>query len=130
MSDRTSSPSPASGGAGNPPDNEPDNDRAGNDPAGNDRAGGDRAGGDRAADDRAEKVSAGRRCAICGKPVEPRYRPFCSKRCADVDLGRWLGGRYAIPAVEQDDSPDAADADVTEPASGDEGSDGGAAGGR
>lgn len=31
------------------------------------------------------------------------YRPFCSKRCADVDLNRWLGGHYAIPAVEPPD---------------------------
>ena len=45
-------------------------------------------------------------CAICGKPRAPAYRPFCSKRCADVDLGRWLGGRYAIPgaAVDEEDS--------------------------
>ncbi|MEQ8246208.1 MAG: DNA gyrase inhibitor YacG [Alphaproteobacteria bacterium] len=39
-------------------------------------------------------------CPICRKPVAQAYRPFCSKRCADVDLGRWLGGRYAIPAEE------------------------------
>jgi endogenous inhibitor of DNA gyrase (YacG/DUF329 family) len=31
-----------------------------------------------------------------------RFRPFCSKRCADIDLGRWLKGSYAIPAVEGD----------------------------
>ena len=37
------------------------------------------------------------RCPICRKPAEEAWRPFCSKRCADVDLGRWLGGRYAIP---------------------------------
>jgi endogenous inhibitor of DNA gyrase (YacG/DUF329 family) len=37
------------------------------------------------------------RCPICGKPPAPDYRPFCSKRCADVDLGRWLQGRYAVP---------------------------------
>ncbi len=43
-------------------------------------------------------------CPICKtrEPVED-YRPFCSKRCADVDLSRWLGGKYAIPAVEQPD---------------------------
>ena len=41
-----------------------------------------------------------RRCDICGKPAHPDYRPFCSKRCADVDLNRWLSGNYAIPAVE------------------------------
>lgn len=43
------------------------------------------------------------KCAICGKPQDPKYRPFCSKRCADVDLNRWLSGAYAIPAAEEDD---------------------------
>ncbi|TYO90020.1 DNA gyrase inhibitor YacG [Oceanicella actignis] len=45
-------------------------------------------------------------CPICRAPTSPRYRPFCSRRCADVDLGRWLSGAYAIPAQESDD-PDA-----------------------
>lgn len=36
-------------------------------------------------------------CAICNKPVSKKYWPFCSKRCADMDLGRWLGEDYAIP---------------------------------
>lgn len=36
-------------------------------------------------------------CPICGKPRSPDHRPFCSKRCADIDLGRWLKGRYAVP---------------------------------
>jgi endogenous inhibitor of DNA gyrase (YacG/DUF329 family) len=39
-------------------------------------------------------------CPICGEPMQPRYRPFCSKRCADVDLARWFNGAYAIPAEE------------------------------
>jgi uncharacterized protein len=42
-------------------------------------------------------------CPICGKPVAQKYRPFCSKRCADVDLNRWLGEGYAVPAVEPPD---------------------------
>lgn len=42
-------------------------------------------------------------CPICGKPRERAYTPFCSKRCADVDLHRWLGGRYGIPAQEEDE---------------------------
>jgi endogenous inhibitor of DNA gyrase (YacG/DUF329 family) len=46
------------------------------------------------------------KCAICGKPQDPKYRPFCSKRCADVDLHRWLTGRYTIPVVEMDDLPE------------------------
>ena len=46
------------------------------------------------------------KCAICGKPQDPKYRPLCTKRCADVDLNRWLSGGYAIPAVEEDDPDD------------------------
>jgi endogenous inhibitor of DNA gyrase (YacG/DUF329 family) len=42
-------------------------------------------------------------CPICGKPADAPYRPFCSKRCADIDLNRWLGGVYAIPAAEEED---------------------------
>jgi len=50
-----------------------------------------------------------RLCPICKRPVSPegaeaRFRPFCSKRCADIDLGRWLKGSYAIPAVATDES--------------------------
>ncbi len=36
-------------------------------------------------------------CPICSKTAVERFRPFCSKRCADVDLSRWLKGSYAIP---------------------------------
>jgi endogenous inhibitor of DNA gyrase (YacG/DUF329 family) len=44
-------------------------------------------------------------CPICGKPRDPAYAPFCSRRCADVDLGRWLKGSYVIPgpAAEEDE---------------------------
>lgn len=47
-----------------------------------------------------------RKCPICGKPAVEKYRPFCSKRCADVDLNRWLSGVYVIPgdAGKADDS--------------------------
>jgi uncharacterized protein len=41
-----------------------------------------------------------RTCAICGKPQVERFAPFCSRRCADVDLHRWLSGTYAIPVTE------------------------------
>jgi endogenous inhibitor of DNA gyrase (YacG/DUF329 family) len=41
-----------------------------------------------------------RKCPTCGKPAVEHFRPFCSNRCADIDLGRWLKGGYAIPAVE------------------------------
>jgi endogenous inhibitor of DNA gyrase (YacG/DUF329 family) len=49
-------------------------------------------------------------CPICGKPAEmPRYRPFCSPRCADVDLGRWFSDAYAIPGppAEAEEGEDA-----------------------
>jgi endogenous inhibitor of DNA gyrase (YacG/DUF329 family) len=64
---------------------------------------------DKAADLKSDKTPGARPCPICGKPPTIEMRPFCSKRCADVDLHRWLGGTYAIPAVEKDeeDSPDA-----------------------
>ncbi len=52
---------------------------------------------------------AERKCAACGKPQVPAFRPFCSKRCADLDLGRWLKGSYAIPAVEPPDGLSAED---------------------
>jgi endogenous inhibitor of DNA gyrase (YacG/DUF329 family) len=37
------------------------------------------------------------KCPICGKPVDAEFRPFCSKRCADVDLGRWFNESYVVP---------------------------------
>ena len=45
-------------------------------------------------------------CPICGKPTAPDYRPFCSRRCADVDLGRWLTEGYRIPAEGVDEAKD------------------------
>ena len=36
-------------------------------------------------------------CPICGKPAVERFRPFCGKRCADVDLNRWFTGVYTVP---------------------------------
>ena len=46
-------------------------------------------------------------CPICSKPSDAKFAPFCSKRCADVDLSRWLRGGYAIPgqpAGEEDEN--------------------------
>lgn len=54
-------------------------------------------------------VLQGRTCPICGKPALVAYRPFCSKRCADVDLQRWFTGSYAVPVVEEDRSADGDD---------------------
>jgi endogenous inhibitor of DNA gyrase (YacG/DUF329 family) len=50
------------------------------------------------------------RCPICSKPVVQEFRPFCSRRCADVDLHRWLAGVYAIPVKEEEDEDGASTA--------------------
>ncbi len=42
-------------------------------------------------------------CPICGKPKDEKFHPFCSKRCADIDLNRWLSGVYAVPVKEDED---------------------------
>jgi uncharacterized protein len=42
-------------------------------------------------------------CPICGKPADAVLRPFCSKRCADVDLHRWLSGVYVVPVTEDEE---------------------------
>jgi len=42
-------------------------------------------------------------CPICAKPAAEEFRPFCSRRCADVDLNRWLSGVYAVPAKEDEE---------------------------
>ena len=49
-------------------------------------------------------------CPICRRPAIEDYRPFCSRRCADQDLTKWLTGAYAVP-VSDDDDPDSAFAD-------------------
>ena len=54
----------------------------------------------------AERGQAKSTCPICGKPPVDGLRPFCSRRCADVDLGRWLTGQYRIPAAPDDPEDD------------------------
>lgn len=49
-------------------------------------------------------------CPICGEETLKAFRPFCSKRCADIDLAKWLNGSYAVPSQREDDK----DADVSE----------------
>jgi endogenous inhibitor of DNA gyrase (YacG/DUF329 family) len=44
------------------------------------------------------------KCPICKKTSNDKYRPFCSKRCADVDLGKWLNESYFVEAVDDDES--------------------------
>lgn len=48
------------------------------------------------------KVAAG--CPICGTATVDAHRPFCSKRCAQIDLGRWLKGGYAVPGQPVNES--------------------------
>jgi len=60
-------------------------------------------------DDLPEKPEAARPCPICGKPTQPKRRPFCSARCATIDLGRWLGGNYRVPVSETDEAEQAAE---------------------
>jgi uncharacterized protein len=43
------------------------------------------------------------RCPICGKGSVEAYRPFCSKRCADIDLAKWFSGSYAVSGREEDE---------------------------
>jgi endogenous inhibitor of DNA gyrase (YacG/DUF329 family) len=49
-------------------------------------------------------------CPICGKETQAEARPFCSKRCADLDLSRWLNGQYAVPSQDPEDIEAAIDA--------------------
>ena len=44
-----------------------------------------------------------RKCPTCGAPAAVEFKPFCCKRCADVDLGKWLNGSYRIPSEDPED---------------------------
>lgn len=46
-------------------------------------------------------------CPICEKQSVQAYHPFCSSRCADVDLNRWLNGSYVIPVTEEEERAEA-----------------------
>jgi endogenous inhibitor of DNA gyrase (YacG/DUF329 family) len=53
------------------------------------------------ASDPVTKLPAGRRrCPICGKPTVASHQPFCSARCANIDLGRWLKESYRVESEE------------------------------
>jgi uncharacterized protein len=49
-------------------------------------------------------------CPICSDETSPAYRPFCSRRCADIDLAKWLNGSYATPSRDPEDAEAAIDA--------------------
>ncbi len=55
---------------------------------------------------------SGKPCPICRQPGTQRYAPFCSKRCADIDLQRWFSGAYAVPG--EDDEADSSAAPPAE----------------
>jgi hypothetical protein len=57
----------------------------------------------------------GEACPICRKPARDDFKPFCSARCADIDLGRWLSDRYVIPADDEEDV-DGPPSDIERPA--------------
>ncbi|ATG34312.1 MULTISPECIES: DNA gyrase inhibitor YacG [Phaeobacter] len=42
-------------------------------------------------------------CPICAEETQKDYRPFCSRRCADIDLAKWLNGAYATPSTDPED---------------------------
>jgi endogenous inhibitor of DNA gyrase (YacG/DUF329 family) len=52
---------------------------------------------------KAARKGSAKPCPICGKPPSDVSRPFCSERCRDVDLNRWLSNSYSIPAAKDDD---------------------------
>jgi endogenous inhibitor of DNA gyrase (YacG/DUF329 family) len=56
-----------------------------------------------------QNALTGGRCPICGKPAMATSRPFCSKRCGDIDLARWLSGGYAIAGGAADADEDGDD---------------------
>ncbi len=47
-----------------------------------------------------DDIAGSCRCPICEAPAQHGFRPFCSRRCQDLDLGRWLRGSYRIPTEE------------------------------
>lgn len=52
-------------------------------------------------------------CPICQKDTVVMYRPFCSKRCADIDLGKWMNGGYAVASTREEEADDEVDTSDT-----------------
>jgi endogenous inhibitor of DNA gyrase (YacG/DUF329 family) len=53
-----------------------------------------------------------KRCPVCGKPTDQKFRPFCGARCADIDLGRWFTEGYAVPGKPDEPGLPGEDADA------------------
>ena len=68
-------------------------------------------------DGMSERNPATKSCPICSKPAVEKLRPFCSRRCANVDLNRWLSGVYAVPVKDEEDEDGAAAAKPRDEAS-------------
>ncbi|MCJ8323439.1 MAG: DNA gyrase inhibitor YacG [Rhizobiales bacterium] len=56
----------------------------------------------------------GRKCVMCKHISVERFKPFCSKRCADLDLGKWLNGSYVVSDDGQDDENDYSSTSIAE----------------
>ncbi len=61
------------------------------------------------------RKSKSRKCPICGKPAVEEFKAFCSKRCTDADLARWLKGAYAIPGRPVEPATDDEEDEATKP---------------
>jgi uncharacterized protein len=57
------------------------------------------------------EMRRGNACPICGKPIAEAFRPFCSRRCADIDLNRWFSGVYTVPVTEDEEEDERRDGD-------------------
>ena len=55
-----------------------------------------------------------KKCPICGRQSVLEYQPFCSKKCADIDLGRWLKGAYVVHTEETPENEAQKQADISE----------------
>ena len=54
-------------------------------------------------------ANAAKACPICGKLAEEQFRPFCSRRCREVDLNRWLSGVYVVPVTADEEEDERRD---------------------
>lgn len=65
-------------------------------------------------DKKVTRLRPSRPCPICNKPSVQAYHPFCSSRCADIDLNRWLTGSYFIPSTEDEEEDEMGGYDTEE----------------